>query len=112
MGGHVPQAAMKAIHGAVAAVKEAGATPWRSIESAPLDGTLLDLWGATPLSGTTYEFRGETHTRASGARRTDIVWDIWHKCWRVACDPHYVHRLDPFVPTHWMVPVAGPSVRL
>jgi hypothetical protein len=81
---------------------------WRPIETAALDGTTLDLWGVTPLSGTTYESFGRTYARPVGERRTDIKWCTVHKCWRVAKDTHFVHELYNFTPTHWM-PLRGPS---
>ena len=81
---------------------------WQPIETAPRDRTVIDLWGYTPLSGTSYEFRGKTHVRPAGERRSDVMWCPVHRVWRVAKDTHFGHELYDFTPTHW-APITPPN---
>jgi hypothetical protein len=80
---------------------------WQPIETAPV-GAVVDVWGVTPLSGTTYEWRGRTHKRPEGERRTNVMLCPVHRCWRVAKDMHFLNTLSPFTPTHWMFPLEPP----
>lgn len=70
---------------------------WQTIETAPTDGTVVDLWMAGP--------------RNSGARRPDC-WFAGGKWW---CDGLDRGDLGPEfyvgdVPTHWMLPPEAPTV--
>lgn len=69
---------------------------WQPIETAPLDGTFVDLWMAGP--------------RNSGARRAEC-WFLNGKWWcdgldRGDCVPEFY--IDD-VPTHWMAIPGAPD---
>lgn len=78
---------------------------WKPIESAPKDGTVIDLW-----------CRRSWDPPLRDVRCTDVYWCTTHKCWRTVGNEHYVERtfqppLSPIdrhiIPTHWM-PLPSP----
>lgn len=76
---------------------------WKTMDSAPLDGTVVDLWCKPPhLTGKRYGGGlGKKVGRVnSGLRETGFFWCSTHKCWRKASDTHYVHQADQ--PAFWM----------
>lgn len=87
------------------------ASDWLPIETAPWDGTVVDLWvtnerldGARIASGLGRPVR----RRLRGLRECGFFFD--RDCWRSDADRHYVHK-PRGEPTHWM-PVPGePGVR-
>jgi hypothetical protein len=51
---------------------------WSSIDSAPLDGTTVDLWCERSWEPGAFE------------RSTDMYWCTTHECWRQRGHEHYV----------------------
>jgi|SRR6185437_14096857 len=64
---------------------EERAPQWKPIESAPKDGTEIDLW----------------HPKLG--RITGSYWDAYMERWTILCDPEG--------PTHFMLPLAPPEVQ-
>lgn len=55
---------------------------WQPIETAPKDGTEVDLW-----------VRSSDDPRRGNQRMTGYIWCGTHKCWRKAEDTHFVNRI-------------------
>lgn len=79
---------------------------WQPIHTAPMDGTVVDLW-----------CRRSHMPPEEFERATDVYWDKWHKCWRTKGNEHYVewrfrdsgYGSHHLIPTHWM-PIPEPPV--
>lgn len=69
---------------------------WQSIETAPLDGTPIDLW--VPL-----RFGPKVDYRFAG-----VCWDIKNECWVDYFDGDPVDFCES-QPTHWMPLPEGPQ---
>jgi len=67
------------------------APTWRSIDSAPKDGTPVDLWGINHLR----------HKR-SGERLTNVAWGRLTDWLGNERDDWKTGRGEDFQPTHWM----------
>lgn len=90
---------------------------WQDIETAPKDGTLIDLWCVSPPES---DFVPEN----GGIRLTNCAWETEKSYWpytgwsRVLDDgdmdlvdgpPVAQHGLPRWVPTHWRLPPSPPS---
>lgn len=76
--------------------KPGEASPWRSIESAPKDGTEVDLWVVWPDSG--------------GTRFTDCHFQPGQDDWWLGQFWLSQYANNP-QPTHWMPLPPGPKVK-
>ena len=66
---------------------------WRPIETAPRDGTRIDIWGTNP--------------DGSGCRVANVCWGpVADWMGRERADWQHYH-VDAFTPTHWM-PLPSP----
>lgn len=74
---------------------------WQSIETAPKDGTPVDLW-----------CRRNWNPPVTHERRVDCYWCNTHGRWRTQDKLHFVEEtfVQYLTPTHWMRPPAPPSV--
>lgn len=71
-------------------------TGWQPIETAPKDGTKVDLW--------------VKHIDTPDHRECDMV--MVDGVWRRSCGKVLMSRLeDVLTPTHWMLPPAPPETR-
>lgn len=75
---------------------------WRSIESAPKDGTFIDLWvhawGAGRIAGAKWGYPSDD---ADGEPADDAV-ECWvHLDWHTTYDGWYWTEIDE-APSHWM----------
>lgn len=79
-----------------AATEAEGSGAWRTVESAPMDGTRIDVWAYWPEHDRSY-------------RTTDAFWSVEHGEWQLG-----QFRRDQFLHpptiTHWMPPPAEPMV--
>jgi len=73
---------------------------WQPIETAPKDGTKVDLWGINHLH---YAKRGERIVNVTWGRVTDFLGNE-RLDWR-----HY--RGEGYQPTHWMPLPAPPEAK-
>lgn len=73
--------------------------PWQMIETAPKDGTLIDMWARRETTG---KFR--RYTDCKWGRRTFGSEYIGEPCWLGLLDPYSI-----ITPTHWMPLPEAPS---
>lgn len=86
----------KAIHDAVMAERERG--HWQPIETAPKDGTPIDLWGVNHL-----------HPQKTGRRATDVTWGPVRD-WMGRERADWQHGMaEDFEPTHWQPLPSAPK---
>lgn len=71
---------------------------WQPIETAPKDGTVVDLW-----------VRRNWEPPKAEVRFAEWFWCTTHKCWRKADELHWVHSTDKdnVTPLYWM-PIPEP----
>ena len=74
-----------------AAEQERDAARWQPIETAPRDGTLIDLW--------------------AGERIANCAWNVPSKCWgeRIGVGSGWKYWAVVLDPTHWMPLPAAPD---
>jgi hypothetical protein len=95
-----PYSAMGGLESFRRLLQEAGAKAWLPIETAPRDGTTIDVW-------------------AEGERVSNVWWGDPQRCWTKDAEPtrgwcvqeahwdeFHDHEVDP-APTHWM-PLPSP----
>ena len=72
---------------------------WQPIETAPRDGTPVDLWGVNHL-----------HPRKTGRRATDVTWGRVRDWLGNERDDWQHGQSEDFEPTHWMPRPAPPAL--
>jgi hypothetical protein len=95
-----------------AAAKRAGIDPdtipqparsdWQPIETAPKDGTFVDIWAVSPNTGEGWRFPDCEWTRLVGAGGK-------HLGWMTDDGSGLESPAHPYRPTHWMLPPNPPS---
>jgi hypothetical protein len=89
-------------------------TDWQPIDSAPRDGTKVDLWVVQREARTLSELPGEripdacwTEPTHAGADRNTPMWCKWDSpCWE---EIERLYGGGAYVVTHWMPVPVGPS---
>jgi len=78
---------------------------WQPIETAPTDGTMVDLWVvAVPVYNSYFDkyFEYGEDQRLTDCVFEDGVWKYWTEIGDHEYDPHHEEIAREFKPTHWM----------
>jgi len=71
---------------------------WRTIDSAPKDGSEIDFWA-----------HSLTDRRHGHARLCGYVWDSTYQCFRTKTDLHFINKPEHVKLTHWMPAAQQPA---
>jgi hypothetical protein len=88
---------------------------WQTLDSAPMDGTDVDLWCLDPRVTEARYMGGlgrPVLRRNRGRRFVEYYWCDTHKCWRSRKNSHFIDspdRYGGYIPMFWMPVPAEPE---